>query len=609
MVDREWKHKHLYVPDQWKEYWSAYPQGYTILEALLDWVHQVNNMADHVNDFNKRVNYFRDELDTFKNNFDDNLQNEVTRTLTDWQSSGFLDVVIGEALETKIDNVEKQAGISVVDFGAFGEGEDYTEEINNAIQYAHTNGIKYVNIPDGLYMVEAGNYEQVPRTPDAGIIMEDGVHLRLSTNAILKAKPSSGKGYNIIHAFRKKDFSIVGGRIVGERYEHEGSDGEWGHGINLLGCENVYIETHVSDCWGDGVYLGRGGIDYPNRNITLKVVCDNNRRQGISITHAENVYVNDSVLSNTNGTAPQAGIDIEPNADEFCKNIFINNLLTTGNSGAGVQVYARATGAVVDGIYLNNVEATNNRYGVLLRQALVKNVIGSNIHVVNNSDNGLRCVDGVSDIKVDNIVATGTNGNAISLQGSNIALSNIQLIDNVGDVNISSNSKHITINGLHATTNDEIGSDSTLAFACFNSSRIFLYNINIEKPNCDSVMFFNGCSDLTLKNITLNGGIRYPLRVSNTTRANITSVEVISTVLLDNDVYTAFRLDDGTSHSFLKGISILEVGTRKFRYGVQLANDTHNNKVIGGFFEGMYTTAPLADLGVNNIIHDVFGRE
>lgn len=108
MLDREWKHKRLYVPEQWKDYWSAYPQGYTILEALIDWVHQVNNMADNLNDFYGRLKHFRKEIDNFKKRFDDNLQEEVERTLSDWQESGFLEIVIDQALETKYHEMDER---------------------------------------------------------------------------------------------------------------------------------------------------------------------------------------------------------------------------------------------------------------------------------------------------------------------------------------------------------------------------------------------------------------------------------------------------------------------------------------------------------------------
>ena len=98
------KFNHLNVPDQWNHYWSRYPQGYTILEALISWVSQVDSMVDNQNKLNGNVEQFRNEIDEFVGRFDERLQTEVTQTLNDWQNSGFLEVVISTALQWELDN-------------------------------------------------------------------------------------------------------------------------------------------------------------------------------------------------------------------------------------------------------------------------------------------------------------------------------------------------------------------------------------------------------------------------------------------------------------------------------------------------------------------------
>jgi hypothetical protein len=102
------KFNHLNVPNQFQHYWTKYPEGYTILEALLNWVGQVDNMVDNQNDLNKQVVDYGLDLTDFVNKFDDNLQGNVKKTLSEWQKSGLLDVVISEALQTQIDNVSDQ---------------------------------------------------------------------------------------------------------------------------------------------------------------------------------------------------------------------------------------------------------------------------------------------------------------------------------------------------------------------------------------------------------------------------------------------------------------------------------------------------------------------
>lgn len=109
---------HLNVPNQWQHYWSKYPEGYTILEALLNWVKQVDDMVDNVNDWNTY-------LDKFVEQFDKELQSEVTTILSDWQESGFLNIIINDALQTQIDDVALQVnniGYNPITYGAKADG-------------------------------------------------------------------------------------------------------------------------------------------------------------------------------------------------------------------------------------------------------------------------------------------------------------------------------------------------------------------------------------------------------------------------------------------------------------------------------------------------------
>lgn len=99
------KFNHLYVPETWQHYWSKYPEGYTILEALLNWVAQVDSMVDNQNTLTDTVTAFRQELDTFVQQFGPELEQQVIATLEEWQTSGFLGTVIDAALNTQLQDV------------------------------------------------------------------------------------------------------------------------------------------------------------------------------------------------------------------------------------------------------------------------------------------------------------------------------------------------------------------------------------------------------------------------------------------------------------------------------------------------------------------------
>lgn len=163
------KFSHLNIPEGWQHYWSRYPQGYTIMEALISWVSQVDSMVDNQNILNINIGQFRNEIDEFVGRFDERLQDEVTQTLQDWQASGFLDVVIDEALQTQMDLLEQETSerlnefnqqiedisINIKTFGAKGDGvTDDHQSFQNAFDYCIANN-HHLYVPPGVYILDS----------------------------------------------------------------------------------------------------------------------------------------------------------------------------------------------------------------------------------------------------------------------------------------------------------------------------------------------------------------------------------------------------------------------------------------------------------------------
>lgn len=247
------------------------------------------------------------------------------------------------------------AGVNVRDHGATGDGStDDTAAINAAIQFAVDSGIRTVIVPDGTYMIQAHDPDWTIEQDQnvvfytgpfpGGIVMQSGIHLSLSGGATLKAIPNDAKWYRIIGAAGVNNIEISGGTIEGDRSDHLGANGgEWGHGISLLSATDVYIhDLTVKNCWGDGINTNLEDNDdsRPCRRVRVaRVVSDNNRRQGMSISSVVDMSVVDSVFSNTNGTAPEAGIDIESNGSaKLTTDIVIERCRLSGNNGAGLCV-------------------------------------------------------------------------------------------------------------------------------------------------------------------------------------------------------------------------------------------------------------------------------
>jgi hypothetical protein len=214
-------------------------------------------------------------------------------------------------------------GADVTAYGADGrDADDDTDAIQAALD-RHDS----VYIPDGTYYIDV----------DKALCIRSGQSLTLGENAVLQAIPTSSSLNSIIEITDVENVTVTGGTIIGDRADHTGSEGEWGMGIFILDSSDVVVRNvAVSDCWGDGVYIGG---TTPSSGIVIDgVTSDSNRRQGLSVTNAVGVEITNCVFTNTSGTAPSAGIDIEPNAGETVENITVSNTVCANNEGAGLDI-------------------------------------------------------------------------------------------------------------------------------------------------------------------------------------------------------------------------------------------------------------------------------
>jgi hypothetical protein len=195
-----------------------------------------------------------------------------------------------------------------------------------------------------------------------GLPVPSGSRWVMHPNTRVRALPNSAEHYAIINITNARDIVIEGGgaRLLGERNDHLGTGGEWGHGCNIVGSDNVRISDLVAeDCWGDGFYVGSTAAQPYSSGVVLeRIVANNNRRQGMSIVSARGLLCEDGRFLNTAGTNPQAGIDIEPNGpSDHLEDVRIVRPVTANNRGPGISVYlprlagsASPVGVVVEGL-------------------------------------------------------------------------------------------------------------------------------------------------------------------------------------------------------------------------------------------------------------------
>ena len=154
----------------------------------------------------------------------------------------------------------------------------------------------------------------------------------------LKVTPNNRGNYIALCVYNSDNIEIKNVTIIGDSTEHLGNIGEFGFGISVIGGENVTIDNcYIANMWGDGLFFD-SIYDTNTREKLLKntsctvnnVICDDNRRQGLSILSAYDTIIKNSSFINTGKstyTAPGAGIDIEPEDSRIhlCKNIIIDS--------------------------------------------------------------------------------------------------------------------------------------------------------------------------------------------------------------------------------------------------------------------------------------------
>ena len=215
------------------------------------------------------------------------------------------------------------AFVSVKDFGAKGDGvSNDTAAIQAAINASINNCLE---IPSGIYMIDAVAKLTVP----------SNTHILFHPGAELHAIANNSVSYRMLNIIGS-NITIENPVLQGERTGHTGATGEWGHGIVVTDtAENIkIINPTVTDCWGDGIAI-YGGKDIIINNYRA----NNNRRQGLTISNVSGFTLNGANISNTKGTPPQSGIDIEPdNNSDRLENIHLSDVTTKNNSGFGISI-------------------------------------------------------------------------------------------------------------------------------------------------------------------------------------------------------------------------------------------------------------------------------
>lgn len=459
--------------------------------------------------------------------------------------------------------------VNVCWFGATGDGStDDTAAINLAISTMNTLGGGTIFFPNGTYMVNA--IAHTINLNACGITLQNvnNITLDLAAGAVLQCNSAStnANNYAVILASYARDCRVLGGTIIGDRVTHAGS-GPLGQICVGFDLESVYnfqiVATKISDMWSDGIILSDSNVPQnPCMNVFLdRVVSDNNRRQGMSIINAIGVTATGCVFSNTNGTAPANGIDMEPdNANQNIRNIVIKGCKFINNGGAGFGV---------SGISSGQVKATGNVF-------------------TGNTVQGFS----------PQLVAASASGSTITLTGPVPSWVKPPINGSVG----------MTI--LDVTTPGNIPASTTVASVSGNN---IVCSASVSGVGTDTICFTWGadagivCSWLWNSSITdnvIDNTFQTGIKVINS-KNNTFSGNKCNNVGGVGTQFGSFALlvQTSTNNTFHDTILRSDVGLLPFptAYGTFLDTDAINNTFYDTQWQGTFSTNAYYNAGTGNV--------
>ncbi|MED4787515.1 right-handed parallel beta-helix repeat-containing protein [Bacillus atrophaeus] len=448
------------------------------------------------------------------------------------------------------------------------EASATTAGFNQALKDAAEAGICEIDIPRGIYLIDGVNKDSVTKPEEhAGIIVPSNMTLNLHPEAEFRVAPNSSFGYTCFYIGEVENVTIKGGKIRGERYQHDFTGHgdlekkkthEWGYGINVHGAKNVEIlGVDIADFTGDCIMLNAKGMlnvawtTYrPARNVTIyNCRLDGSRRNNISITGAEDVVIDGNTITNAgihDGCRPMFGIDIEGYGEgdidyEEPRNVKITENTLTGNVAQSVCNFSGYE-VVISGN--NSDNSISYGYGT-------DTVISNNTLV--RKDRKYTAITSLG-------VSAGFNGNNAAITGNTIKGFSSGIDVRGADVTVSGN------------TITELGVDG-IALATFEARNVLFSNNNVHHTAGKHCCARNS-SDITFENNKLNGSDITAIEIIDSTNVIAESNKIkrskqgaiitrSSAKLIDNDVdLTEYSGAVSYAISFDKGSDVFIKGNR-----------------------------------------------
>ena len=214
------------------------------------------------------------------------------------------------------------------------------EDATSCLQAAIDSGVAQLTIP---YMGTPWIIRPITLRSNLELLFEPGVVILAKKDAF------KGGGDSLFSARNCENIKLRGynARLRMRKGDYQGpayKKAEWRMTLDFAGCTNLLIEgLTLESSGGDGIYIGASNEQPWCKHVVIRnVTCWNHHRQGISVISAVNLLIERCIMAGTRGTAPEAGIDLEPNqAIEKLVNVVVRDCAMAANNGAGILVYLK----------------------------------------------------------------------------------------------------------------------------------------------------------------------------------------------------------------------------------------------------------------------------
>lgn len=365
--------------------------------------------------------------------------------------------------------VPAEAWLSVEDYGAVGDGSTNDQTAFAACATAAAGSGWIVLKPGKTYALGTGNWSLPANTK----IWAYG--------ATVKAT-SAGSSDRVVVCSDVSNILILGLTIDGNKAAFGGTT-EQRHGFHLVGASNVKLmDVNASSCKGDGLYTGRGTSAGCSNVIVERGVFNANHRNAFSVVDITGGRFTDCDFTNTDGTTPEDGVDIEPNVTaNTITDLVFTRCRINGNSGDGVGLNRLSTGVTptVSNIKFVDCSIKNNGLrGVIHSYGNVVDIL--NCEVESNAGHAisLEPTANAADIKIEggrirnNLRTAVRTTPAASMNLARLRIANVDILDNSTEgngfyeaIDIAARTTFVTIVGNLIANTGATGMDSPIKTA------------------------------------------------------------------------------------------------------------------------------------------------